>query len=326
MSAKYKHKRLSEVFESAEQITFTNDDRLVFFSDLHRGNNSWADEFARNQIIYSYALQHYYDAGYTYVEVGDGDELLKFKDIRTIRLAHDQIYRTLRKFHQYNRFYYIFGNHDIEYGNPTQLTSRLNHHYNWFDEEQDETLFDDFKVYEGLIFHHIESGAEFFVVHGHQGELFNDRLHWLSRVFLKGLWRPLQLMGLQDPTSVARKGPIRQKIELQLLDWVEKNSQPIICGHTHQERFPKKDEPPYFNIGSCVHPRWITCIEIKKGEIALVRWRIKPRKKGSLFVKRDVLQGPKELSRYAGGVNNEDDNIPLPIEIMLPKNAEQYRE
>ncbi|MEW6651126.1 MAG: serine/threonine protein phosphatase, partial [Chloroflexota bacterium] len=75
------HKLLTDVFQNAERIEFSNSDRLVFFSDVHRGNNSWADEFARNETIYLCALQYYYDHNYTYVEVGDGDELLKFKYI-----------------------------------------------------------------------------------------------------------------------------------------------------------------------------------------------------------------------------------------------------
>lgn len=298
MSAKEKHKRLTEVFENAEKIEFDDEDRIVFFSDLHRGNNGWADEFARNQIIYSYALQHYFDAGFIYVEVGDGDELLKFKDFKTIRIAHEQIYQFFQKFHQEGRFYYLFGNHDIEYRNPDTLALKLNHHFSWVEEEKDEILFDDFNVYEGLVFSHKESGANLFVVHGHQGEFFNDRAVWLSRLLLRRLWRPLQLLGLQDPTSVSENALKRQKVEQQLIDWVVKNQQPIICGHTHQERFPEKQAPPYFNIGSCIHPRWITCIEIKNGKIALVRWRIKPKKKGILFVKRDVIGGPKKISLY----------------------------
>jgi predicted phosphodiesterase len=296
-----KHKRLSEVFNGAERIRFDDDDRLVFFGDVHRGNNSWADEFARNQIIYSYALQHYFDAGFTYVEVGDGDELMKFKYVETIRLAHEHIYLLLQEFHQEGRFYYVYGNHDIEYRNPETLARKLNWHFNWF-ADQEDILFDDFSVHEGLIFEHDKTGVELFVTHGHQGELFSDRLSWLSRYLLRGLWRPLQLVGIQDPTSVAQSAFKRRKIEKQLIDWVQCNRQPMICGHTHAERFPKNGGAPYFNTGSCVHPRWITCIEIKKGGIALVRWRIKPRKKGSLFVKREVISGPEKLKRFAASV------------------------
>jgi UDP-2,3-diacylglucosamine pyrophosphatase LpxH len=296
-----KHKRLSEVLESAERINFSNEDRIVFFSDIHRGNNSWADEFARNQVIYSYALQHYYDAGFTYVEVGDGDELMKFKSVETIRHAHEQIYLLLQRYHQEERFYYIYGNHDIEYRDPDTLADILNCQLSWFTEDED-ILFDDFLVYEGLIFSHQESGTEFFVVHGHQGELMNDKLFWLSRLLLRGLWRPLQLLGLQDPTSLAQNVEKREKVERQFINWVETTRQPMICGHIHLENFPKNGEPPYFNTGSCVHPRWITCIEIENGKIALVRWQIKSNKAGSLIIKRDVIGGPEAIHSFSDWV------------------------
>lgn len=311
MSANQKHKRLSEVFEKSEIIEFTDEDRIVFFSDVHRGDNGWADEFARNQSIYFYALQHYYDAGFNYVEVGDGDELLKFKEIKSIRIAHEQIYQLLQKFHHEGRFQYVFGNHDNEYRNPEALAKKLNHHYILGDVDVEGVLFDGFRVHEGLIFSHKESGANLFVVHGHQGEFFNDRAIWLSQILLRRLWRPLQLLGFQDPTSVAGDYLKQQKIEQQLIDWVAKTNQPLICGHTHQERFPKKSGLPFFNIGSCVHPRWITCLEIKNGKIALVRWWIKPKKTGLLFVKRDVLRGPRKLTSYAP---KEQDEAPQSIQ------------
>lgn len=283
---------------SAQRLEFTNRDRLVFFSDVHRGNNSWADEFARNKVIYSYALQHYYNAGFTYVEVGDGDELMKFKHVDTIRLAHEQIYQLLQQYHNKGRYYFIFGNHDIEYRNPEILKNKLNLKLSWFGDDK-ETLFNDLEVHEGLVFVHKESGVELFAVHGHQGELLNDRWSWLSRLLLRGLWKPLQLVGLQDPTSVSQNIAKREKVEHQFLSWVEEYKQPMICGHIHLEKFPGKNDPPYFNTGSCVHPRWITCIEIRKGKISLVRWRIESKKNGSLVVQREVIGGPEDIKSFA---------------------------
>jgi UDP-2,3-diacylglucosamine pyrophosphatase LpxH len=295
MSRKRKHQRLSEVFQAAEQISFTSEDRLVFFSDLHRGDNSWADAFAQHELIYTHALGHYFDDGFTYVEVGDGDELMKFRFVETIRAAHEQVYLRLQEFHDEGRFHYIFGNHDIEYRNPQALAHKLNYYFNW-STSQPEILFNDFRVHEGLRFLHQESGVEFFVVHGHQGEFWSDQFAWLSRIVLYRLWRPLELLGFQDPASVSQNIHQRQKIELQLQDWVAQHQQPLICGHTHDERFPKPGQPPYFNIGSCVHPRWITCVEIEHGAISLVRWRIKVHKKGDLYVQRKVIGGPLEIA------------------------------
>jgi UDP-2,3-diacylglucosamine pyrophosphatase LpxH len=308
MSKKAKHNRLTAIFESAQQVNFTNEDRFVFFSDVHRGDNSWADEFARNELIYAYALQHYYDAGFTYVEVGDGDELMKFRFVETIRIAHEQIYRQLQKFHLDGRFYYIHGNHDIEYGNPNSWAQQLNKLFT-LSAEEPEILFNDFIVHEGLRFHHQESGVEFFVTHGHQGEFWSDQFAWLSSMLLYRLWRPLQLLGFMDPTSVAKNPRQRQKVERQLIEWVIKNQQPMICGHTHDDRFPSEGNPPYFNDGSCVHPRWITCIEIKNGKIALVRWRIKPHKKGDLYVKRSVIAGPEDIGLLLGFTKDPETNV-----------------
>ncbi len=290
-------KRLNRIFENAKQIEFSNEDRLVFFSDVHRGNNSWADEFARNEAIYLYALQHYYDKGYTYVEVGDGDELLKFKYIEPIRISHAQVYRLLQAFLDEQRLHYIFGNHDHDYRYPERIRRNLSYQ---FPREVEEIglLFNGFEVSEALIFHHKESGTKLFAVHGHQGDDLFHRLIWLNQVLLRLIWRPLQLLGLQDPSSVAQNVYKRKKVEESLMRWSAESRHIMIAGHTHKERFPKKDQAPYFNIGSCVNPRWISCIEIVKGKIALIRWRIKPDKKGFLRVKRSVQKGWKSINLF----------------------------
>jgi UDP-2,3-diacylglucosamine pyrophosphatase LpxH len=288
---------VKRVFEKAETVTITNQDRLIFFSDVHRGNNSWADEFAKNEIVYLHALQYYYDQGFTYVELGDGDELLKFKYLEPIRIAHENVYRLLQKFHRKKRLYYIFGNHDIEYRNPDLVHLKLNHLFNQ-DTEEREILFDDFKAHEGLIFKHQESGLKLFAFHGHQADDLFHRFIWLTRVLLRALWRPLQLLGLQDPSSVAQNIHKREQVEKTLLKWAKDNRQPIICGHTHEPVFPKEGQTPYFNDGSCVHPRWITGMEITDGEITLVRWRIQPDSKGRLMIKRKAINGPKPLGLF----------------------------
>ena len=55
------HSRLSRAFEQAKTITFTKEDKFILFSDCHRGDNSFADDFSRNRNIYFHALSHYYD-------------------------------------------------------------------------------------------------------------------------------------------------------------------------------------------------------------------------------------------------------------------------
>ena len=68
-------KRLSKAYQNAKIEYFDKHSKYIFFSDCHRGDDSVSDEFARNQIILLHALNYYYNHGYTYVEVGDGDEM-----------------------------------------------------------------------------------------------------------------------------------------------------------------------------------------------------------------------------------------------------------
>jgi hypothetical protein len=61
----YASERLTDVFESAEEIPFDDSSKLVFFSDCHRGDNSWSDDLAHNQTLFWYALKRYYEDGFT---------------------------------------------------------------------------------------------------------------------------------------------------------------------------------------------------------------------------------------------------------------------
>jgi len=292
-----KSEKLTFVFQDADRIVFDNQSRLIFFSDIHRGDNSWADEFAQNQAIYAYALDHYLNAGFTYIEVGDGDELMKNRHAQHIHTAHAGIFNTLRKFHAGRRFFYIHGNHDIQYRQHEYSSRHLHYTYNHYQDEL-EPLFPEIKIHEGLVLVHRESGGTIFVTHGHQGEYFNDRFWKISRLLLRYLWRPLQLLGIQNPCRVSSNVERRKDIELQLLSWIKENRQPLLCGHTHCAHLPRTNQLPYFNTGSCVQPRLITGIEIDHGAIMLVRWRVKPGANGGLYVQREIISGPEKLTEY----------------------------
>ena len=67
--------RFSNAYRLAKRIEFDDSSKFIVFSDCHRGDNSFADDFANNRNIYFHALKHYYNEGFTYCELGDGDEL-----------------------------------------------------------------------------------------------------------------------------------------------------------------------------------------------------------------------------------------------------------
>ena len=94
--------RLTRAYQQAKRIPFTNSDKFILFSDCHRGDGSFADEFANNRNIYMHALSHYYKNDFQYIELGDGDELwenLFFKDVLD---ANKNVFLLLRKFYLQN--------------------------------------------------------------------------------------------------------------------------------------------------------------------------------------------------------------------------------
>lgn len=293
----YESKRLSEVFNLANRITFDNSSRIIMISDCHRGDGSWADDFARNQNIYFVALNHYFEDNYTYIELGDGDELWENPSLSDIMLEHDDAFWILSRFIKAGRFYSIFGNHDQVKKNMG--FARRRYFKRIYAHNKDYlNLFDGIKIHEGLVLEHKETGGEIFLVHGHQADYLNDRFGWLCGFLVRYVWRPLELLGVNDPTSPAKNMKKTAAVERKLIRWVREENKMLIAGHTHRPVFSEAGEPPYFNTGSCVHPRCITGIEIANGSISLVKWCTKAKPDGTLTIGRDILAGPGKIADY----------------------------
>lgn len=290
-------KRVSKVFNSAEEVSFDDSSKIVLMSDCHRGDGSFADDFARNQNIYFSALNHYFNEGYTYIEIGDGDELWENRKMETIINQHSHVFWLLSKFYIEGRLYFIYGNHDIVKRNDKFVKDNL---YKYLDEPNNQyiPLFEGIKIHEGLVLKHKPSGRKIFLIHGHQADCLNSTFWRLSRFLVRYLWRPLNAFGIKDQTSAAENYTKKGETAKRLNEWVKKEKHMLVAGHNHKPAFPKPGEPPYFNDGSCVHPRCITAIEISEGSITLVKWSVKTRSDGILFIGRDILAGPKKLQEY----------------------------
>jgi len=290
-------KRISEVFESAEEIIFDDSSKIVLMSDCHRGDGNWADDFSKNQNVYFAALTHYFDENYTYIEIGDGDELWENKRFSEITRAHSDIFWLMSKFFERGRLKLIFGNHDIVKKNDMFVKNNL---YQYFDEQKGKNipLFKDIKLHEGIVLKHRVSNSKIFLMHGHQVDFINDTMWRLTRFLVRHLWKPLNSFGVNDPTRTAENYHKKQAVEKKLISWVIKEKQMLIAGHTHRAMFPKVGQPPYFNDGSCVHPRCITAMEINFGCISLVKWYVNTKDDGTLFIDKEVLAGPTKLKDY----------------------------
>jgi len=286
--------RLTQLYRSAKEIPFGNTSKFIILSDCHRGDNSWADDFAPNQHLLFHALNYYYQEGFCYIEIGDGDELLENKRFEDIRSAHSHVFWILSKLHAENRLHLLWGNHDIERRDPSVVKSTLYHYYHERT-RREEPLFEGIQVREALVLKHAYSGRRILLVHGHQGDLLADQLWWVGGFFVRHFWRHLQLLGVRDPTSPARNVQKQIRTERRLVSWCRSSGQALIAGHTHRPRFPLEGGPLYFNGGSCVHPRCITGLEIIRGEIALIKWAVTTTDSGAMRVVREVLVGPKRL-------------------------------
>ena len=60
-------------------------------SDCHGGNGGHGDDFAHNRIIFIHSLSWYREEGFTYIEVGDGEELWENPDL-LYRIPSGEIY------------------------------------------------------------------------------------------------------------------------------------------------------------------------------------------------------------------------------------------
>lgn len=294
--------RISRVYETAERIPFDDSSRIILMSDCHRGDGSKADEFFRNESLYISALNHYYNSGYTYIEIGDGDELWENKKLSDIINEHLNVFHLLEEFHYEGRLHFIYGNHDMVKRNGKYVKSNLEEYYD-IRERKKLPLFENVRVHEGLVLEYRGGDRqseikEILLIHGHQIDPIGSTFWKFGRFLVRYFWKPLELFGISDPTSPAVNQVKKERIARRLTDWVIRENRMLVAGHNHRAMFPKIGEPLYFNDGSCVHPLFITGIEIDHGKIALVKWSVKVREDGLLYIGTDYIAGPKKLTDF----------------------------
>ncbi len=287
--------RLSHSFDLAPVLPLNQASRYVLFSDCHRGCANSNDNFLKNQHLYFSALRHYYQNGFTYIELGDGDELWENRKMEQIIEVHNNVFWLLSRFAKEKRLYLIYGNHDMEKKKSSYSKCHCSCYF-CTDTQQMQPLFPDMKYYSGIILEDI-SGLRLYLTHGHQADLLNSVFWRLSRFLVRYVWKPLEHVGVLDPTSAAKNNHRKKLTEKRLSAWAQNRRQLLISGHTHRPRLGSADSF-YCNTGSCVHPRCITCIEIQNRTLTLCKWTVNTRLDRTLYVAREVLAEPLCLSDY----------------------------
>lgn len=289
------NKKLNKIFKRSKKISIDDKTKIVIMSDCHRGAGDNFDNFVKNQSIYESALRYYYRNGFTYIELGDGDDMWEVKDYKEIIEAHLESFKQLKRFHDADRLIMIYGNHDISKKSTAILKKYFYKYYNK-ETKQIEPLLDGLTVYESLVLTY--KNNDIFLIHGHQVDFLNGTLLNLSRFFVRYIWRPIEHIGIKDPVSAAKTYQVTKNIEKKFKKWSIENNKILIAGHTHRAIFPKAGQSLYFNDGSCIHPNGITSLEIENGSITLVRWEFGVNKSDFISVKRCILEGDELIIKF----------------------------
>lgn len=258
------------------------ENRFVLFSDHHKGDASAADDFKKNASLYDHALDTYGKEGYRLIVLGDNEELWenRFDEVLAHyrKIIEKEIAMALEA--PDGRKIRIWGNHDKE------VSLRR---FKKFCPAHGIKILDTVDYREGLFL-----GENIFLIHGHQGRFFEDRAWRISRWAVQVVWKTFQRIfniGIDGPAENIK---IRGDVERQYYQWGKTNRFLLICGHTHRAVFgssaqsdwplpfenpPAQPVPCYFNSGCCGYTNGITCIEIDRGIIRLVKWDRRQKKR-----------------------------------------------
>ncbi len=289
--------RLDRALSTAPVLAIDDLSKIVLMSDCHRGTGSLADDFLKHQHIDIAALNAYNRQKFTYIELGDGDELWENKVIGDIKAAHEDVFKLLKLFCKDHRLWMLYGNHDmVKRFRPEMFDTYCDGISN-----RAVPLFPGETVNEAIILRYLPGENDLMLVHGHQADFLNDVLWRLARFLVRFVWRRLEIMGVNNPTSAAKNNKVKSKVERRLALWAKEHNMPVIAGHTHKPVLPVPGQGLYFNDGSCVHPSFVTAMEIEKGCICLVKWGQMVREDGTMYVGREVIAGPYKLKEYFEG-------------------------
>lgn len=286
-----------------------NTGKFIILSDQHKGAKDFADDFRNTEKNYMNTLQYYYDNGFTFINLGDCEELWESTPTAVI----DKNRLTLLEEAQFlasSRYYRIYGNHDLEWNYPIQQTLYL------------KPIFGpDLKIYEGMVLTTKYNDSEFtiFLSHGHQGDRRSDG-NAFSKWFVAAIWTPIQRFLEISVDVISDSFELVDTHNIMMYEWsATKNNLLFISGHTHKPVFASMDhmdrlatqlekaktdnnieliksieeeigrrkqeyagkklvktmaKPTYFNTGCCCFSDGdLTGIEIENGFIRLVKWK-----------------------------------------------------
>ena len=255
-------------------------EKFIIFSDQHKGNKGWADDFNICEPNYIAALQHYNSQNFNFINLGDSEELWKFT-AEQILPANENPFAAESAF-QPNRYYKTFGNHDIIWKNKLDVMLLLKKYFAM-----------PLPVYEGIILklQNVSTPLNIFLTHGHQGDKMSDN-NAFSTWIVAHIWMPVERYLRININTPSKDFSLRNKHNKMMYEWSSRRkSMILITGHTHSPVFASgkyhdhpsnaidtgqtqpDTKPTYFNTGCCCFSDGdITGIELADDSIRLIKW------------------------------------------------------
>lgn len=210
-------------------LDLTND-RYIIFSDQHRGARNGADDFQRAERAYNAAMAYYLHMGYTLVVLGDVEELWEETPAAVVS-AYRHSLELEARFHRRGRYVRIWGNHDDEWQYADSVRRYLDAIYGAPPLHVHESMY--FTVMEGT-----EELGALFMLHGHQGDSVNEKWSWITRIFVRYVWRTFQRLTRISLNTPATSWDLRKKHNQAMYAWTAQQQKLIlIAGHTHTPVF-----------------------------------------------------------------------------------------
>lgn len=298
---------------------------IIIFSDQHKGGRDGSDDFMLAETSYLTALRYYYDKGFTLINLGDCEDLWESRPSIVIEKNRSALLEEAL-FLQQQRYYRIFGNHDLEWAYQIPRDQFL------------KPLFGkELKVYEGLALKmkYKDADETIFLAHGHQGDKRADG-NAFSKWFVAAIWTPVQRWLNIRLDNVSDSFDLVDKHNVMMYEWSQQyRKMLLISGHTHRPVFASMDHidrltkqlekamqqgdqeritaiqtaldkrkseyagkefvktmvsPSYFNTGCCCFSDGdITGIEITEGVIRLVKWELEGKNVNRLVLEEAQL-------------------------------------
>ncbi len=268
-------KALTDLFRSIKEepgkkgvvLSLKKNSRYIIFSDQHRGGKNGADDFMKAEESYLVALDHYFQNKFQFISLGDSEELWENTLLR-VKKHNAVTFEAEKKFILQDRFFKLFGNHDLYWDNTLLPAQQL------------KTIYGKkIRVFEGIIIEMEKEGKRvqqkikqekksnpfsflikkepvddetlpiadcpltFFLTHGHQGDASSDG-NWFSKFFVANIWAPLQAYLRINPNTPAYDEDTKTSHNLIMYEWSAKYKDLVlITGHTHQPVFESLTHP-----------------------------------------------------------------------------------